>query len=188
MPRTNRMMVGLVAGMLAMSGCYGPFNLTRRLYQWNGQINGKWEKEFVFILLAWAPVYGLTVVGDAVVFNSMEFWTGKNPVDPPGKGHSELPHTKRLARGNQEALLAYTPTAHSAQLLIQQFQAGQPAGSLRLEQRDGLTIGSEADGTTLLTAQTLPDGSILVRDREGKVVASYSAREVERVLAAAARW
>ncbi len=188
MPRTNRMMVGLVAGMLAMSGCYGPFNLTRRLYQWNGQINGKWEKEFVFILLAWAPVYGLAILGDGVVFNSMEFWTGKNPVDPPGRGHSELPHTKRLARGDQEALLTYTPSGDSAQLLIQQFQAGQSAGSLRLEQRNGMTIGSDADGKLLFTAQTLPDGSVLVRDSKGNVVASYSARQVERALAATTRW
>jgi len=182
--RGHRIGLGLVALALVASGCYGPFNLTRRLYNWNGQIQGKWEKEFVFILLAWAPVYSLAVLGDAIVFNSMEFWTGNNPVDPPGKERGALPQTKRLARGSQEALLTYTPIADSSRLLIQQFQSGQPAGSLRLERRDGMTIGSDADGKMLFTAQTLPDGGVLVRDSEGRVVASYSARQAEQVLAA----
>ena len=83
--RTRRVTLGMLALALFLSGCYGPFNLTRRLYQWNGQVQGKWEKEFMFLLLAWAPVYGLTVAGDAIVFNSMEFWTGKNPVDSPAR-------------------------------------------------------------------------------------------------------
>ena len=82
---TRRVTLGMLVLALFLSGCYGPFNLTRRLYRWNGQVEGKWEKEFVFLLLAWAPVYGLTVAGDAMVFNAMEFWTGKNPVDSPDR-------------------------------------------------------------------------------------------------------
>jgi len=35
--------VALAAGLLA-SGCFGPFNLTRRLYRWNEQVEGKWER------------------------------------------------------------------------------------------------------------------------------------------------
>ena len=31
------------------------------------------------------PVYGLTVAADYVIFNSLEFWTGKNPIN--GKPH-----------------------------------------------------------------------------------------------------
>lgn len=85
MRRAHRIETWVLAAVLLVSGCYGPFNLTRRLYQWNGQVGTKWEREFMFMLLAWAPVYGLTLVGDAVVFNSMEFWTGKNPVEPPSK-------------------------------------------------------------------------------------------------------
>ncbi len=86
MRRAHRIETWVLAAVLLVSGCYGPFNLTRRLYRWNGQVSqGKWEKEFVFILLAYVPVYGLTIAGDALVFNSMEFWTGKNPVEPPSK-------------------------------------------------------------------------------------------------------
>ena len=163
MRRTTRMLAGLVALSVLTSGCYGPFNLTRRLYQWNGQVGTKWEREFVFILLAWAPVYGLTVLGDAIVFNSMEFWTGRNPVDAPIKTRSALPQTKRLARGDSEALLTYGETAHGPTLIVQQFQHGQPAGSLHVSQREGMTVGADEQGRILFTAESSSDGQVLVK-------------------------
>ena len=180
MRRSHRIGTGLLALALFASGCYGPFNLTRRLYNWNGQTGTtKWEREFIFILLAWLPVYGLTVLGDAIVFNSMEFWTGNNPVEPPTMRKGGLPMTKRIARGNDEAILTYTPAADGAALQIQQFRQQHPAGALRIEQRNGMTVGLDADGQVLFTAQTMPDGGVLVHDAGGKQVASYSADQVE---------
>ncbi|MBI3321311.1 MAG: DUF3332 family protein [Candidatus Omnitrophica bacterium] len=178
--------VAVVMGVL-LSGCYGPFNLTRRLYQWNRQVGTPWEREFMFLLLAATPVYGLTVLGDAVVFNAMEFWTGKNPVDSPVTLRSDLPRTTRIARGNEEALLTYVPTPEGQRLLVQPFRDGKPLGALRIERRDGLTVGADAEGRVVLTAHTLPDGSILIRDGYGTRVASYSSDQVERWCAASAR-
>ena len=184
MRRTHRAGLGLLALALFASGCYGPFNLTRRLYQWNGQVGTtKWEREFMFILLAWAPVYGLTVLGDAVVFNSMEFWSGKNPVEPPKQ--SALPQTKRIARGPDEALLTYAHTPSGAQLQVEQFRQGRPAGSLRLQRRAGVTVGLDERGRILLTAQSRPDGGIVVSDARGQQVASYSGDQVEQFLRSA---
>ena len=181
MRRPHGVAVGVVALGMLVSGCYGPFNLTRRLYQWNGQVGTKWEREFMFILLAWAPVYGLAVLGDTIAFNSMEFWTGNNPVDPPAM-KSELPKTKRLVRGNDEALLRYATTPAGSQLLIEQFQSGRPASSLRIEQQDGMTVGYDADGRMLFTATTLADGSVVVTNVTTQQVAAYSADEIEQFL------
>ena len=183
MRHSHRVGAVLVALGLLASGCYGPFNLTRRLYNWNGQAGTtKWEREFVFILLAWLPVYGLTALGDAVVFNSMEFWTGKNPVDPPAyrKGALPVPQTKRLARGNQEVLLTYTSTPSGANLLIEQFRQGQGVGSLRVERRDGRTAGYDDEGRLLFTATPLAEGGVVVQDASGQQVASYSAEQVQQ--------
>ena len=181
MRRSHTMFAGLVAATVLASGCYGPFNLTRRLYQWNDQAGStKWEKEFIFILLAWLPVYGITMLGDAVVFNSMEFWTGNNPVDPPVKKKSAIPQTKRLARGDHEVLLTYTSTPAGAQLLIDQFRRGQGVGGFRVEQRNGLTAGYDADGRLLFTAATRTEGGIVIHDGSGQQVASYSAEQVEQ--------
>ena len=186
MRHRSRAVVCGLALAIAASGCYGPFNLTRRLYQWNGQVGTKWEKEFVFILLAWVPVYGLTVLGDAVVFNSMEFWTGKNPVDPPSNSNKSrrgaLPHQKRIARGDASALLTYQPLSGNHELVVQQFLRGEPVGSLRLQRRDGLTVATDAEGRTLFTAQSTPEGGIIVRDSRGAQLAAYSGNDVRRFL------
>lgn len=71
----------LVATTVSMSGCYGPFALTSKLHDWNGQVsNAKFVNELVFVGLCILPAYELCVLGDALIFNSIEFWGGSNPI------------------------------------------------------------------------------------------------------------
>ena len=186
MRRISTVMGVAMAVQLLATSCYGPFNLTRRLYHWNGQIAGKWEKEFMFLILAY-PVYGLTVLGDGIIFNSMEFWTGKNPVDAPGRAQNALPQTKRIVRGDSEALLTYTPGVEGGQLVVQQFLQGQAADSLLIRRQDGVTVGTDADGHILMTARTLPDGGVLVNDGNGRQMAAYTPEQADRVLQSSRR-
>ena len=78
--------VVLVSTMLVSSGCIGPFNLTRTVYRWNNGVEGtkevpsKWMREVVFVALVFLPVYPATLFADAVLFNSIQFWTGDNPI------------------------------------------------------------------------------------------------------------
>lgn len=66
---------------LATVGCFGKFELTKKVYRYNRDFNeDKWMQEVLFLVLSIIPIYGGAVVLDAVVFNSFEFWTGKNPV------------------------------------------------------------------------------------------------------------
>ena len=78
----------LLLGSLS-SGCYGPFNLTRNLHHWNGSIENKWGREGVFLVLAIIPVYGICMLGDAIIFNSIEFWGGENPIKPSAMGPAD---------------------------------------------------------------------------------------------------
>lgn len=95
-----------------------------------------------------------------------------------------VPQTKRLIRGTDEIILAYSPISESGQLYIDQYHQGRPATSLHIHRQGGTTAGNDADGHVLLTAQTLSDGSILIRDGNGKQMASYSTNQVERLLGA----
>ena len=112
-PRGSSALRAIALGLAiscATSGCYGPFNLTRRLHDWNNREgDDQWEDEFVFLLLTWAPVYGLTVVADAVLFNALEFWTGNNPVRPPQGSRAALPGILRFDQGGDPERLASTP-------------------------------------------------------------------------------
>ena len=105
MSNTRRLTVFAIAISLVAGGCYGPFNFTRRLHAWNDRVGGssRWQEEFIFLLLTWAPVYGLAVTADALLFNSLEFWTGTNPVQPP------VHAWQRLDRGGETISLAATP-------------------------------------------------------------------------------
>ena len=66
---------------LATTGCFGPFHLTRKVWRFNKDVSpDKWIRELAFLVMVILPVYGFSVLFDAVLFNSVEFWTGQNPV------------------------------------------------------------------------------------------------------------
>ena len=180
--------IAVVCVGLLVGGCFGPFNLTRRLYQWNAQLQEKWEREIVFLLLAVTPVYSLTTLGDAVVFNSIEFWTGNNPVTPPATKRSAVPQTKRLALGDQEILLTRFDDPTSRIMTLEVLRDGRSESTLRFEHRPGVpTVATDAQGRVLLSAQTRADGSIVLREPSGREVASYSADDIERFFETAIR-
>ena len=82
-----------LAGLLLLGSmtpaCTGPFNLTRNIHHWNTSIENKWGEEGMFLVLVIVPVYGICMLGDAIIFNSIEFWGGENPIKPSAMGPSE---------------------------------------------------------------------------------------------------
>ncbi len=69
-----------LAACAFLPGCYGPNNAFNNLHDWNGKVTeSKWGNEAIFFVLT--PVYGLFYFGDVVIFNSMEFWGMKNPIE-----------------------------------------------------------------------------------------------------------
>jgi len=69
------------AALVTASGCFGSFNLTRKLWGWNkGVSDEKFVRELVFLGLNVVPVYSIAGFIDVIVTNSIEFWTGTNPV------------------------------------------------------------------------------------------------------------
>ena len=75
-----------LAGLLLFgsmtTSCTGPFNLTRNVHHWNTSIENKWGEEGMFLVFVILPVYGICMLGDAIIFNSIEFWGGENPITP----------------------------------------------------------------------------------------------------------
>ena len=69
----------LIASVL-LTGCTGPFQLTKNLHKWQTSPEEKWMDEVVFLGCIILPVYGLATLGDALIFNSIEFWGGENPI------------------------------------------------------------------------------------------------------------
>ena len=68
------------AFMLMQTGCFGSFGLTKEVYKFNSHLGEKWVKELAFVALGLCQVYTVAFVADVVILNSIEFWTGSNPV------------------------------------------------------------------------------------------------------------
>lgn len=70
-----------LAGTLLFSSCIGSFNLSKKVLAWNQTIDNKFVNEVVFVALWIVPVYEVCMVADVLVINSIEFWSGENPVE-----------------------------------------------------------------------------------------------------------
>lgn len=68
-----------LAASVALTGCFGSFALTKKAYDFNKGLGDKWIQWVVFLVIG-GPVAGITFTVDALVLNSIEFWTGSNPV------------------------------------------------------------------------------------------------------------
>ncbi len=72
--------LSLVSTIL-FSSCIGSFTAFNKVLKWNKQATSeKFVNELLFIALLIVPVYSFAMLGDLIIFNSIEFWTGENPI------------------------------------------------------------------------------------------------------------
>ncbi len=69
-----------LGGSMLFTSCIGKFALTNRLLSWNKQIGSKFVNELVFFAFWVLPVYEISCLADVLVINSIEFWSGSNPL------------------------------------------------------------------------------------------------------------
>ncbi|MDE7126233.1 MAG: DUF3332 domain-containing protein [Muribaculaceae bacterium] len=65
---------------MLFTSCIGSFQLTNKLLTWNQGIGSKFVNELVFFAFWVLPVYEVSALADILVLNSIEFWSGDNPV------------------------------------------------------------------------------------------------------------
>ena len=75
-------MIVLMAGTMTMSSCIGSFSLFNKLLSWNQGISNKFVNEVVFLVIS--PAYAICGAVDVLVLNTVEFWTGENPIAKAG--------------------------------------------------------------------------------------------------------
>lgn len=70
----------VLSAAIMFSSCIGSFSLTNKVQQWNESLGDKFVNELVFVGMHIVPIYPLSIFADILVLNSIEFWTGSNPV------------------------------------------------------------------------------------------------------------
>lgn len=70
----------LAVAMLVVTGCYGSNALFNKVHKWNGTVGDKWINSCVHFVFLVLNVYSITMFVDILVLNTVEFWTGSNPL------------------------------------------------------------------------------------------------------------
>lgn len=129
-------LVTLLLFVLAVSGCYGGFQLTKALYKFNGEIkvdgspqSNRVAQSVVMVLLVIIPVYQLAALADAVILNSIEFWTGKNPMTS-----DDEPAVRTVYKGNEWYVQTFVRAASAKEMRIEYFKEGQQVNTVTIRQ------------------------------------------------------
>lgn len=137
-----------IFSVLGSSACFGSFNLTRKVYQFNKDVSpDKWVQELVFLAFAAIPVYSIAAGLDALIINSIEFWTGENPV---------LVSKATVREDGSRLVQTTTVTAEERVMTIEERDAADQVVST--------TTVRVPNGSPLVTVETrFPDGRVETR-------------------------
>jgi hypothetical protein len=129
----------LLAFVPLASACFGSFNLTRKAYQFNKSVSqDKWVRWLVF--LAVSPIYPLAGVVDMVFANSVEFWSGNNPISAKLE-----PQTAVGPNGEVASLI---PIENGARIVLTEASGAVHTTTL-LREAPGVVAAYDAEGRLL---------------------------------------
>ena len=171
----------LVGFLTVSTACYGPFNLTRNVYHWNsnikgsGEVNEKWMKEIVFFGMIVIPVYMFSALLDAFVFNSIQFWSGDNPIkvtqDADGYIHDVLLGETRIS-------VVWSDDHRVASLTYR--QQGQIVKTATImEEGRGFRMVEDGESAAYVSEFSI-DGGVNILDRDCRLVDHLSFDQVRQ--------
>ncbi len=126
----------LCAGAIALTGCYGSYAVFNKVHKWNGTFGNKWANFCMHVLLWIVPVYELSLLGDALLFNSIEFWSGSNPM---ASGDS---YFEKDAQGNSVAAVKN----EDGSLSVQYTTSKGETTNLTLQRDENVVRALDANG------------------------------------------
>lgn len=72
-----------LTALSSITGCMGRNAMSKSVHDWNLEtVDNRWGREGLFILTV--PVWYITNFADLLIVNSIEFWSGKNPISGQG--------------------------------------------------------------------------------------------------------
>jgi len=83
----------MVFSALFMQGCYGSYPLFKKVNKLVGDIDGRWGSTAVNIICWVFQVYPVILFIDLFVLNTVEFWTGSDPLAmKEGESETQVVH------------------------------------------------------------------------------------------------
>ena len=141
-----------VAALLPMQSCIGSFPLTNKVLSWNHQVGNKFINELVFFAFWVLPVYEVTALSDLLVINSIEFWSGSNPLEASVK-IIETEHGDYLIASDESG---YSITAPNGDIMRLDFNDESNTWSVAVGEEEALPFMTIVDENNV--KMLCPDG------------------------------
>jgi hypothetical protein len=156
-----------VLPLVLCGGCLGGFPLTKTVYNFNTGLQTEIGQTLVFWAFLIIPVYSLALLGDIVIFNVIEFWTGDEVLEAS---------TTVLEDGTT---VVVSPSADGTAAVVTASRDGRVVERLHLEKVAGDRLEVRgADGELLGAAERTADGDVHLTDAAGSVVSAVTAEEL----------
>lgn len=171
--------LALCASMVSTS-CIGNFALTNKLLAWNKTISNKFVNELVFFAFWIIPVYEVSALADVVVFNSIEFWSGNNPI-AKGTKVIEGQDGRYLVKCDGKG---YTITCENDKSVVRlDFDNTDSSWSVKVNDSDSYKLMTFVDDTHV--KMLTPDGSMQLVELSQEGVYAYQQQAVANAFMAA---
>ena len=145
----------MLCGMFLCTSCIGSFALHGRLLDWNQNVSSKFVNELVYLAFNIIPVYPICYLADALVINSIEFWSGSNPMASVGE-------VKRVKGENGNYLVQTLENGYSI------TKEGEQESMLLVYDAELSTWNVVADGTNVELLKLNADGTASLTLPNGK--------------------
>ena len=156
------------------TGCFGSFALTRRLYDFNKSFGSKLVQTIVFWVFCILPVYEIATLGDAVIFNLIEFWTGGNPLAMKDGETQE----RVVESEGKRTTLTFADHGRTVRIHVESLVGEAPQDFTFRGDDEGAVV---LDGQGRLLSQSRADGAGRVEVSDGQRVQLRHAAEVAQV-------
>lgn len=145
-------------------GCYGRFPLTNAVYDWNGRVtNNHIVNSVIMVVISIIPVYAVCILVDAIVINSIEYWT-EDRVTVSQSWDQPDGTRVTLEPGTHEDHAVLTMWRGEEKLLERHYLRGD----------NGLVQISDESGRLVGSVQRHGDGSLALFDGKGVAIDHFT--------------
>lgn len=148
----------IVGGSLLFTSCIGSFSAWNGIKDWNMGIGHKFVNEVVFLAFHIIPVYEVAYMADVLVLNSIEFWSGSNPLANVG--------TEKVVWGEDGEYLVRTN--EDGYTIIKKGEENRPLDLVY--NAENRTWNAVAEGQSFELVTMNEDGTITYKQEDGTAV------------------
>lgn len=143
----------MLSVVLLLSSCIGSFQLTNSVYDWNKTVGDKFVNELVFLAAVIVPVYEVALLVDGLVLNSIEFWSGNNPMTmKEGKSQQNLVEIEGKI---------YRLSSEKYKMKVEELGSSKPATEMVFRSEDNSWYLKKGNKYQKLVEVTMKDGKVL---------------------------